>query len=381
MTDIYMDAVSKLKHFIESDLSQYAKDRNYDYGIDKRNNVSMLSKFISHRIISEYYIVEKVLEKYKLTKSEKYIQEIFWRVYWKGWLEHRPGVWNDYVDFNSSSINKKDLEQAYKGATNIDCFNDWVNELKTTNYLHNHTRMWFASIWIFTLGLPWQLGANFFMHHLYDGDPASNTLSWRWVAGIQTIGKNYLATSSNIAKYTAGKYRPNNIIEDAEPLTSSKIYNVNELDFSNFRSNNDNLMVFDSNLDYQFINHCKDRYKKIYFVLLLNDHRKITLSERVISFKKALIDDISSKFDQSIILNGDDCITLLDGDETFDIIYPSIGENLSFINSYKKSEKTNFVYNERDLECWKFSKKGFFNFKKNIPGIIKNLNSNGELFT
>ena len=81
MTDIYMDAVSKLKHFIESDLSQYAKDRNYDYGIDKRNNVSMLSKFISHRIISEYYIVEKVLEKYKLTKSEKYIQEIFWRVY------------------------------------------------------------------------------------------------------------------------------------------------------------------------------------------------------------------------------------------------------------------------------------------------------------
>ena len=381
MTDIYMDAVSKLKHFIESDLPQYAKDRNYDYGLDKRNNVSMLSKFISHRIISEYYIVEKVLEKYKLTQSEKYIQEVFWRVYWKGWLEHRPGVWNDYVDFNSSSINKKDLEQAHKGTTNIDCFNDWVNELKTTNYLHNHTRMWFASIWIFTLGLPWQLGANFFMHHLYDGDPASNTLSWRWVAGLQTVGKNYLATSSNIAKYTAGKYRPNNIIEDAEPLTSSKIYNVNELDFSNFRSNNDNLMVFDSNLDFQFINHCKDRYKKIYFVLLLNDHRKIALSERVISFKKALIDDISSKFDQSIILNGDDCITLLDGDETFDIIYPSIGENLSFINSYKKSEKTNFVYNERDLECWKFSKKGFFNFKKNIPGIIKNLNSNGELFT
>ena len=381
MTDIYMDAVSKLKHFIESDLSQYAKDRNYDYGMDKRNNVSMLSKFISHRIISEYYIVEKVLEKYKLTQSEKYIQEVFWRVYWKGWLEHRPGVWNDYVDFNSSSINKKDLERAYEGTTNIDCFNDWVNELKTTNYLHNHTRMWFASIWIFTLGLPWQLGANFFMNHLYDGDPASNTLSWRWVAGLQTVGKNYLATSSNIAKYTAGKYRPNNIIEDAEPLTSSKIYNVNELDFSNFRSNNDNLMVFDSNLDFQFINHCKDRYKKIYFVLLLNDHRKIALSERVISFKKALINDISSKFDQSTILNGDDCITLLGGDETFDIIYPSIGENLSFINLYKKSDKTNFVYNESDLACWKFSKKGFFNFKKNIPDIIKKLNSNGELFT
>ena len=50
--------------------------------------------------------------------------------------------------------------------------------------MHNHVRMWFASIWIFTLNLPWQLGADFFMQHLLDGDPASNTLSWRWVAGI-----------------------------------------------------------------------------------------------------------------------------------------------------------------------------------------------------
>ena len=69
-----------------------------------------------------------------------------------------------------------------------------VKELKETNYLHNHARMWFASIWIFTLDLPWQLGAEFFMKHLYDGDAASNTLGWRWVAGIQTQGKNYLAS-------------------------------------------------------------------------------------------------------------------------------------------------------------------------------------------
>ena len=65
--------------------------------------------------------------------------------------------------------------------------------LKENNYLHNHARMWFASIWVFTLDLPWQLGAEFFMKHLFDGDAAANTLGWRWVAGIQTQGKNYLA--------------------------------------------------------------------------------------------------------------------------------------------------------------------------------------------
>ena len=69
--------------------------------------------------------------------------------------------------------------------------------------------MWFASIWIFTLELPWQLGAEFFMQHLYDGDSASNTLGWRWVAGIQTQGKHYLASEWNIKKFTNNRF--NNI--------------------------------------------------------------------------------------------------------------------------------------------------------------------------
>ena len=103
-----------------------------------------------------------------------------WRIYWKGWLELRPGVWDDYL------INLKTHREKYKtdknylnaieGNTNIQCFDDWVKELKETNYLHNHARMWFASIWIFTLDLPWELGAEFFLKHLYDGDSASNTL-------------------------------------------------------------------------------------------------------------------------------------------------------------------------------------------------------------
>ena len=174
MEDIHSKAIKKLDDFINHDLPQYSRDRNYDFGITRRNNVSMLSKYISHRIINEYSVVKRSLDRYKFNKIEKYIQEVFWRIYWKGWLEHRPKVWNDYLSYSVKNVDNEVLEKAHSGTTNIECFNDWVDELKSTNYLHNHTRMWFASIWIFTLDLPWQLGANFFMKHLYDGDAASN---------------------------------------------------------------------------------------------------------------------------------------------------------------------------------------------------------------
>ena len=195
----YKTGISKLNYFIENNLQNYSRDRNYDFGPTDRNNISLLSPYISHRTLFEYDIVKSCLKKYKVDKVEKFIQEIFWRVYWKGWLELRPEVWTDFCDSYLSIEQSKFYKKALDGNTVIRCFDEWVNELKEYNYLHNHTRMWFASIWIFTLKLPWQLGAAFFMEHLYDGDPASNTLSWRWVAGIQTRGKHYLARSSNIS--------------------------------------------------------------------------------------------------------------------------------------------------------------------------------------
>ena len=98
-----------------------------------------------------------------------------------------------------------------------------LRELVDTGYLHNHTRMWFASIWIFTLGLPWQLGADFFYRHLLDGDAASNTLSWRWVAGLQTAGKTYLATASNISRYTEGRFSPSGLATSARALVEEPL--------------------------------------------------------------------------------------------------------------------------------------------------------------
>ena len=99
-------------------------------------------------------------------------------------------------------------EEAVAGRTGIACFDAWAQELTATHYLHNHARMWFASIWIFTLRLPWELGADFFFRHLLDGDAASNTCSWRWVGRLHTAGKTYLARAANIREYTAGRFDP-----------------------------------------------------------------------------------------------------------------------------------------------------------------------------
>ena len=103
---------------------------------------------------------------------------------------------------------RRDIELAQTGQTRLDYFDSWAQELVDAGYLHNHARMWFASIWIFTLELPWRLGADFFYRHLLDGDAAANTLNWRWAAGLHTRGKPYFAQRQNINTFTNGRFTP-----------------------------------------------------------------------------------------------------------------------------------------------------------------------------
>ena len=380
MPNIFDQAEKELNNFIQKDILSYSKNRNYDFGPERRSNVSVLSKYISHRVINEYDVIGSALSSYPLSKIEKYIQEVFWRIYWKGWLEHRPMVWSDYLSYTYSDNNNTDYNNAIEGTTGIACFDSWVAELKDKNYLHNHTRMWFASIWIFTLNLPWQLGANFFMRHLFDGDSASNTLSWRWVAGLQTVGKHYLATSSNISKYTNNKFEPKNLNEDASPLTDNKIYNIQDINYTNTEQSSDSLIMFDNDLSLKDSEHLLGKYKYIYLIHLPNESRCIKLSDNVINFKYAVFKDFSDIYTKSEILNGGDIKKVIDANQNIDVIYPCIGENLSFLEKYNDDTKLNYIYRYEDLFCWKYAKKGFFNFKKNIPLIIERVIKSKDLF-
>ncbi|GAB5558751.1 MAG: hypothetical protein SynsKO_03980 [Synoicihabitans sp.] len=202
--------LSALDAFLPRAGKDYANERNYDWGPDKRTNVSGLSPWLRLRQITEEEVVRAVLDRHDARGASKFIDEVCWRTYWKGWLQLRPTIWSEYRqqvrELGELQKDSEALQNAMSGRTGLDCFDAWARELIETGYLHNHARMWVASIWIHTFKLPWELGADWFLRHLLDGDPASNTLSWRWVAGRHTAGKSYLATRSNIRRYTNDRF-------------------------------------------------------------------------------------------------------------------------------------------------------------------------------
>ena len=369
-------ATPQLEKFINKNLVEYSRLRNFDFGPNNRSNISCLSPYVTHGIISELEILNKCLKKFSFLKSEKFIQEIFWRIYWKGWLELRPKVWVDFLkdlkEIKQSFQNNQNYLSAINGKTKIECFDNWVNELKNYNYLHNHTRMWFASIWIFTLGLPWQLGAEFFTKYLYDGDSASNTLGWRWVAGVQTKGKNYVALEWNIKKFTNNRFSNIKLNENPVQVIDDRNYSIINNSFINSNlSSNQDLLIFENNLSFEQSDFNNQSFKNIYFVFKGNDTRQIQLDEKVLSFKKSLInnqiENLKNKSFNCKIINIQDLKNIK---ENLLALYPSVGENLDFIN-LNNLKNISFLYRKIDQFSWKYCNKGFFNFKNYIPKIIQ----------
>ena len=391
-TSSISEAENKLISYLPNTGSYYERKRNYSIDFEtNKNTTSLLSPYIRYRAISEKNILKQVLKTHGPIKAEKYIQEIFWRTYWKGWLEHRPEVYTDYIIEKNKLYdefkNKKYYLNAVNANTNLSFFNNWVSDLKNNGYLHNHIRMWFSSIWIFTLKLPWQLGADFFMQNLLDGDTASNLLSWRWCAGIHTKGKNYIARKENIEKYSNIKLKDNEYLnETAEPLFENKDYNITELETFEITNPNDiNYIIIptdeinilrDLNLnkcnafggypkedynDHNFSNNILDHIKNLVLSCYKDDNfYRDTLIE--ISFENYYED-----LDRWIIKNNINTIHLPYVTQgNWKKIYKKI---------IKKYPNINFIKFNRDydINSWIYSKKGYFKFKQNIPEIISNL--------
>ncbi len=368
-------AIKKLEDFIDKNLHEYSKLRNFDFGPEQRKNVSTISPYITHGVLSETEVIKNSLKKFSFAKNEKFVQEVLWRIYWKGWLELRPMVWSDYIidlkKLKKDFYTNKNYLNAIEGKTNIECFNYWISEIKKYNYLHNHARMWFASIWIFTLNLPWQLGAEFFMKYLLDGDSASNTLGWRWVAGVQTKGKNYIASEWNIKKFTNNRFSQIKLNENPQPIIDNKNYSISKKDFLNNEINNiDNLIVFENSLSIECSDFKELDFKNIYLVKKNNDTREIKLDEKVLKFKEDLISDqkirLENQSNKIEIINVKDLKNLVGNNIA---LYPSIGEINDFLIS-NNLKNIKYLYRKIDQYAWKYCNKGFFNFKNYIPKIV-----------
>ena len=379
-------ALDRLTAFAPRMGGQYAARRNFDLGAGGHDYVSCLSPYTRHRMVTERELVEKALEVHGLKAAEKFIDEVFWRTYWKGWLEQRPKVWCDYQDSVQAAMGRvesntglrKAFQEATTGQTGIDCFDHWTRELIETGYLHNHARMWFASIWIFTLKLPWALGADFFLHHLLDGDPASNTLSWRWVAGLQTEGKNYIARPSNIEKYTNGRFNPaGQLASNPEPLAFT-LYQREALPNGDpFPDEFDLLLLTDDSLYPEGLLP-PDALPKRAIILDTRAARSSTgCSQRVSKFVGDAMADTKARLEAA------GCATTIQtpGDVVFQsgtrviALYAPVGPSADALADTLRKAKTVgaqtlCAISDWDQTAWPYAKKGFFVFKKAIPSLI-----------
>ena len=378
------EAEIRLQNFTDSLVHKYATYRNFDYGHEEKNVVSGLSPAINRRIICEWEAVKCVLNTYSYKKVEKFVQEICWRTYWKGYLEHYPSIWANYLN---DVKHMKDIKEdqtyinAINGKTGIKCFDHWIKDLVQDGYLHNHTRMWFASIWVHTLRLPWQLGANIFLENLIDGDPASNTLSWRWVAGIHTKGKSYLAYPENIKKYTNGKFYPvNQLATRAKALNEEAPILPKQLNLdSKIKSEKKCLLVHETDLSFNNPNECD-----IIFIQN-NPLNNLKRSSVVQSFISNALKEIQDKYNKDqkcdvvlVDLEDTKMIKRLVNERGLNSLYtnyPALGAVNDQIQKLKSENIiVEYKYRKWDRSFWPHSSKGFFKLKSKIPKILKQLN-------
>ncbi|HEY9799577.1 MAG TPA: FAD-binding domain-containing protein [Leptolyngbyaceae cyanobacterium] len=184
----------------------YAKTRNFLTG-----EVTRLSPYIRYGVLSLREIRDYVLDNVKHPdEATKLINELGWRDYWQRlYVQLGNGIWQDQEEYktgNTPAEYKPELPADIKqGNTGLVCIDSFSHQLQETGYLHNHMRMWLAAYIVHWRRIRWQAGAKWFLEHLLDGDPASNNMSWQWVASTFSH-KPYFFNRENLERYTKSLY-------------------------------------------------------------------------------------------------------------------------------------------------------------------------------
>ena len=389
------EALVLLAAFLPKAGTSYTRNRNFDLGAGQHKHVSQLSAYIKRRIITEEDVLKKVLSAHSLNEAGKFIDEIFWRTYFKGWLESRPHIWMQYCadvhhlthELQTQSGLRDRWAAACLGETGIDCFDAWAKELAETGYLHNHARMWFASIWVYTLQLPWQLGADFFLRHLLDGDAASNTLSWRWVVGLHSVGKTYLARAENIQRFTNGRFAPKGLAQVAPPLNDTastmapKIIGPPNRYLEGHKTG---LLLHSDDLNIAHLNQYSDCIASATY-RPVDAGTMLVSSPKLLKFNNAALDAATKRWKPNL-LNCCDVTTpegilswaLENKLEQIVTPYAAVGNTSQMLEKCKHllsnhGVQLTQVMREYDIISWPYATKGFFKFREKIPKILTSL--------
>ena len=192
-----------LRRLNTTDIEAYSRNRNFLNG-----DVSKLSPYLRHGCLSLHETAENVLQRFG-AQSQKFVQELAWRDYWRRvWYELGDGIFSDIEDPKVALGDKPLPDFIRQGITGLPCMDGFIRDLTLEGYVHNHARMWFAAYVVHWLKVDWREAADWFEHHLLDGDKASNHLSWQWVASVNS-SKPYYFNKENLARYTGEKYCAN----------------------------------------------------------------------------------------------------------------------------------------------------------------------------
>ena len=365
--------LKNFERYSSNELRFYSRKRNFDLG-SPHKDVSKLSPYLRRRLLSENEVLKVALREHTPSSLEKFIQEIFWRTYWRGWLERRPNVYQDYLN----SKNEAD----FSGKTGIKCFDHWTEELIETGYLHNHARMWYASIWIFTLRKSWFSGANFFKDHLLDWCPASNTLGWRWVAGLQTRGKIYSAKADNIKLFTNNRFFPKGELNESPGFDDDiwKTYeSASDISYENrtFPTYEDIGLVINKN-DLTLNHYLSEKQIKFEGCIFHDPEYQNSKSASVRKFECGLIDQLCLELKNFHFCQSKKALTDWAKSKKLKcLIFPfeTVGNKYFMDNSFiseLRSRDIEPIFYMRDWDRYAFphASKGFFPFKKNISDLL-----------
>lgn len=177
---------------------KYAKTRNFINGA-----VTYLSPYISRGVISIKQVQQAVLSNgHKPYEIEKFLQELAWREYYQRvWQAKGDAIFSDIKQPQPDVIHNQMVSAIANASTGITAIDAQIKHLYATGYMHNHGRMYVASIACNIAKAHWLQPARWMYYHLLDGDMASNNCSWQWVAAAFS-SKKYYCNQENINKYT-----------------------------------------------------------------------------------------------------------------------------------------------------------------------------------
>ncbi len=185
---------------------RYAATRNQLNG-----GVTRLSAYLRHGVLSLVEVKRFAIGRVRQPRdAEKLINELGWRDYFQRvYKAIGEGIWQDQeaykTGFQINHYADQLPDDVRDGTTGLKCMDAFSRELRETGYLHNHARMWMSAYLIHWRRVKWQTGAYWFLQHLLDGDPASNNLSWQWVASTFSQ-KPYIFNRENVERLTKGVY-------------------------------------------------------------------------------------------------------------------------------------------------------------------------------